>query len=257
MSLDEAYLDVTGSSHCRGSAILIAKEIKKQIKAETALTASAGVSYNKFLAKIASDMDKPDGIYVIAPGEGEGFIEKLPIGKFHGIGKATEAKMKSLDIHNGADLKRRTREYIAYHFGKAGHYYYNIARAVDTRPVVNSRERKSIGSETTLLEDMDNVPEMLEILESLAGKVIVLLKKRSLSARTVTVKVKYDNFQQVTRSHSLPDNFQDFEQIKTILPGLLRKTDAGKRKVRLLGISVSNLQEIKAMDMKEEQLGLI
>lgn len=257
LSLDEAYLDVTGSMQCRGSAVLMAKEIKKRIQEETALTASAGVSYNKFLAKIASDMDKPDGLYVIAPGEGEAFVEQLPIGRFHGIGRATEARMKALDIHTGADLKRLSREYLAHHFGKAGHYYYNIARAVDGRPVVNSRERKSIGSETTLLEDLDDVAAMLDILVSLAGKVMDDMQKRSLTARTVTVKIKYDNFQQITRSYSVPDSFRDFDEIKAVLPELLQKTEAGRRKVRLLGVSVSNLRETKATEVKEEQLGLI
>ena len=165
--------------------------------------------------------------------------------------------MKSLDIHTGADLKRRSREYLAHHFGKAGHYYYNIARAVDLRPVVNSRERKSIGSETTLPEDLDNVPAMLEILASLAGQVMAGMEKRSLSAGTVTLKIKYADFRQVTRSQSLAEGFHDVDQIRNVLPALLGKTEAGKRKVRLLGVSVSNLKAAKKSETKEEQLGLI
>jgi DNA polymerase-4 len=144
LSLDEAYLDVSECNRWSGSATLIAKEIKSRIRLKTGLTASAGVSYNKFLAKIASDMDKPDGLYVIKPEQGEAFIEKLPIGRFFGVGRATEAKMKQLNIHTGLDLKNWSRDDLVAHFGKPGGYYYEIARGIDRRAVNSHRIRKSI-----------------------------------------------------------------------------------------------------------------
>ena len=256
LSLDEAYLDVTGSPLCGGSAARLAAEIKDRIKQETGLTASAGISYNKFLAKIASDMDKPDGLYVITPDQGEAFVQALPVRKFHGIGQATEAKMNALGIHTGADLKRLSRESMCRYFGKAGLYYYDIARAVDLRPVNPGRARKSIGSETTLAEDVADTTAMLSILVERARKVIELLHDKSLAARTLTIKVKYDNFQQVTRSVSLEDPFQRYDKIQSLLPELLARTDAGARRVRLLGVSVSGLQPAAAR-VEEEQLDWI
>lgn len=256
LSLDEAYLDVTGSPLCGGSAVRLAAEIKHRIKHETGLTASAGVSYNKFLAKIASDMDKPDGLYVITPDQGEAFVQALPVRKFHGIGQATEARMNALGIHTGADLKRLSRESLCRYFGKAGLYYYDIARAVDLRPVNPHRARKSIGSETTLAEDVADAATMLAILDERARKVVELLHDKSLAARTLTVKVKYDNFQQVTRSVSLEEAFQRYDEIQSLLPELLARTEAGARRVRLLGISVSGLQPA-AVRVEEEQLDWI
>jgi DNA polymerase-4 len=256
LSLDEAYLDVTGSPLCGGSASMLAAEIKRRIKEETGLTASAGVSYNKFLAKIASDMDKPDGLYVITPAQGEAFVDTLPVRKFHGIGQSTEARMKALGIHTGADLKRLSKESLCRYFGKAGLYYYDIARAVDHRPVKPGRARKSIGSETTLVEDMADVSAMLAILEKQARNVIELLQGKSLEARTLTVKVKYNNFQQVTRSLSLDEPFQRYDEIRSLLPDLLGRTEAGVRRVRLLGVSVSGLQPAVTR-VEEEQLDWI
>jgi DNA polymerase-4 len=256
LSLDEAYLDVTGSPLHGGSASMLAAEIKRRVKVETGLTASAGVSYNKFLAKIASDMDKPDGLCVITPAQGEAFVETLPVRKFHGIGQATEARMKALGIHTGADLKRLSRESLCRYFGKAGFYYYDIARAVDLRPVNPERARKSIGSETTLAEDLADPSTMLEILEEQARKVIELLHGKSLEARTLTVKVKYDDFQQVTRSQSMDEPFQRLEEIRYLLPELLGRTEAGARRVRLLGVSVSGLQPAVTPE-EEEQLDWI
>ncbi|MEX2525417.1 MAG: DNA polymerase IV [Gammaproteobacteria bacterium] len=251
LSLDEAYLDVTGSPLFDGSAARLAAEIKRRIRNETGLTASAGVSYNKFLAKIASDMDKPDGLYVITPEQGPAFIESLPVRKFHGIGQATEARMKALGIHTGADLKRRSREGLVREFGKAGYHYYSIARGVDERPVNISRTRKSVGSETTLQEDLDDIPSMLEVLGRQAGKVAGLLEKHRLAARTLTVKVKYDNFQQVTRSHSRAEAYRRLEQMLPVLPELLARTEAGNKKVRLLGVTASNLETVAAEDAEQ------
>ena len=201
-------------------------------------------------------MDKPDGLYVITPDQGEAFVSTLPIRKFHGIGQATEAKMKALAIHTGADLKRLSRESLCRHFGKSGLYYYDIARAVDHRPVKPGRVRKSLGSETTLAEDLADAAAMLAILDERAHKVIELLHGKSLEARTLTVKVKYDNFQQVTRSRSLDEPFQRYDEIRSLLPELLARTEAGARRVRLLGVSVSGLQPAVAR-VEEEQLDWI
>ena len=244
VSLDEAYLDVSETDSCQGSATLIAREIKQRIVARTRLTASAGVSYNKFLAKLASDMDKPDGLYVITPEQGAAFVETLPIGRFHGIGKATEAKMKALGVHTGAHLKQWPLERLQQTFGKVGTYFYHIARGVDERPIENRREHKSIGSETTFDWDLENVEEMLNHLRSLAAEVVESLKTKSLMAYTLTIKVKYADFQQITRSRTLEHPLQSLSEIVPLLALLLERTEAGERKVRLLGVTVSNLTSL-------------
>ncbi len=241
LSLDEAYLDVTGSELHQGSATLIARNIKQAVKARTKLTASAGVSYNKFLAKMASDMDKPDGLYVIEPQQAAAFIAKLPIGRFYGIGKATEAKMQALDIHNGEQLKQWSREKLVSHFGKAGNYYYDIAHGIDNRPVVSSRIRKSLGKEMTFEHDLFDKKEMLTVLGELTDKVMQSMQRRNLHAKTFTVKVKYADFSQVTRCQTMDEPFNNTKAILPMLPGLLAKTEAGERKVRLLGVTASNL----------------
>lgn len=241
LSLDEAYLDVSECDRWSGSATLIAKEIKSRIKLKTGLTASAGVSYNKFLAKIASDMDKPDGLYIIKPEEGEAFIEKLPIGRFFGVGKATEAKMKQLNIHTGADLKNRSRTDLVVHFGKAGDYYYEIARGVDRRQVNSHRVRKSISKETTFSEDLDNLEVMHAHLLALAEEVSGLLEKKRIGVHTLTIKVKFADFVHVTRSLTFEQPLFTLMGVDEHLRTLLAKTEAGQRKVRLLGVGVSNL----------------
>ena len=240
LSLDEAYLDVTDSGLHYGSATLIAKSIKQAIREKTQLTASDGVSYNKFLAKMASDMDKPDGLYVIKPEQGVAFIKQLAIGKFYGIGKATEAKMKALGIHSGRQLKLWSRDKLVRHFGKTGNYYYDIAQGVDNRPVVNSRIRKSLGTETTFEHDLGDRQQMLNVLNKLADKVVQSLQRRNLHAKTITIKVKYADFSQVTRSQTPGEAFNDMQAIAELLPQLLDKTEAGEKKVRLLGVTASN-----------------
>lgn len=242
LSLDEAYLDVSYTADFDGSATLIAKAIKRDILAETRLFASAGVSYNKFLAKIASDMDKPNGLYVIRPEQGEKFVETLPVGKFHGIGPATEAKMKQLGIETGLDLRNKTLAQLTDRFGKAGQYYFNIARAIDERPVRSSRIRKSLGKETTFARDILSVPELTDKLLDLAEIVLVNLAKQNLRARTVTVKVKYANFQQVTRAHTL-EQIIHFEDLQQTIPMLLARTEAGTTPVRLVGLSLSGFEQ--------------
>lgn len=247
LSLDEAYLDVSDCKLYQGSATRIARELKTKIKAATGLTASAGVSYNKFLAKISSDMDKPDGLYVVTPDAGEAFVESLPIGRFFGVGKATEARMNALNITTGVDLKSLSLEQLRRHFGKTGDFYYHIARGIDMRPVSNRRERKSISSETTFMEDLSDRQVMLKSLDALADDTIQTLIEKQLSARTLTIKVKYADFRQVTRSKTLSEPFVAAVPIRPVLAELLAKTDAGKRRVRLLGVGVSNLQPLSAV----------
>ena len=257
LSLDEAYLDVTGSTLFSGSATLIAKAIKEQVKQETGLTASAGISYNKFLAKIASDMDKPDGLFVVLPSAAENLLESLAIRKFHGIGKATEQKMKALGIECGYDLKQWSQSRLQKYFGRMGVYYYGIVRGEDERQVHNNRTRKSIGAETTFNTDLVAIEEMLARLQLLAEKVVGVLQKKKLTAKTMTLKVKFDDFQQVTRSHTEHHVFCSIDAILRRLPQLLDKTEAGSRRVRLLGVSVSNLKALDGQDPTPEQITLL
>ena len=243
LSLDEAYLDVSDCRQFSGSATLIAEDIRKRILDNTSITASAGISYNKFLAKIASDINKPNGQTVILPEEGEAFVEKLPIGRFYGVGKVTEGKMQSIGINTGADLRKFTIDELKIHFGKAAEYYYSVARGIDNRPVQNTRERKSIGAETTFAEDLIDTTEMIIHLHKLSEKVIASLDKKQMTARTLTIKVKFDNFRQVTRSHTFEDSCIDKDLMKKWIPLLLDKTVAGEKPVRLLGITLSSLGE--------------
>lgn len=241
LSLDEAYLDVTGVDLHQGSATLIAREIKRRVFEATRLIASAGVSYNKFLAKLASDMDKPDGLYLIKPEDGPAFVEALTVGRFHGVGKATEAKMHRLGIQTGADLKTWSLEALVEYFGKRGPFYYDIARGVDERPVRAVRQRKSIGSETTFARDLDSADAMLVALRPLAEEVLENLNKRQLAADTLTLKVKYRDFRQVTRSHTHAGRPLDIDSVMAVAEELLARTDAARVPVRLLGITASAL----------------
>lgn len=256
LSLDEAYLDVTYTEEFNGSATLIAKAIKREIFNQTGLIASAGVSYNKFLAKIASDMDKPDGLYLIRPDQGQEFVNKLPIGKFHGIGPATETKMKNLGIHTGNDLRHKSLDELNQRFGKSGQYYYNIARAIDERLVRSTRIRKSLGKETTFGEDILSVSELIEILHGLAEQVFESLQKQKLQGRTVTLKVKYADFQQITRAQTL-DHSITLNDVKEWIPKLLDRTEAGSKAVRLVGLSLSGFDAPVFDDNDEAQLDLI
>jgi DNA polymerase-4 len=240
LSLDEAYLDVTGSPLCSGSATLIAREIKKAIWEEVHLTATAGVSYNKFFAKTASGMNKPDGLTVIRPEDGAAFAKTLPIGKFFGIGRATEEKMKRLGIRTGADLLGWSEAALTLQFGKAGHFYAQLARGEDPRSVKPHRERKSIGMEQTFQHDLRDVAEMRAILQAQLRQVSEKLQRRNLRALTLVLKVKYDDFEQVTRSHTFPEP-PDEKTLLTSLDALLAKTEVNSRAVRLLGVSASGL----------------
>lgn len=242
LSLDEAYLDVSNASLHQGSATLIAKAIKAAIKRETQLIASAGVSYNKFLAKIASDINKPDGLYLITPEQGETFVEQLPVEKFHGIGKATSIKMHSLGIKTGKDLKELPLEMLQHYFGKAGLHYYSISRGIDNRPVNNYRIRKSVGVEITFQQDIKARQDVIAQLQDLMEKALSKVTEKQLVAHTLTVKIKYHDFVQITRSRTLPQTITAAAAIPAILEDLLKNTDIGRRNVRLLGITLSSLE---------------
>lgn len=243
LSLDEAYLDVTYSEQNAGSATLIAKAIKTRIKQATQLTASAGISYNKFLAKIASDLDKPDGLYLIKPKQGIEFIEQLAIHKFHGVGKATAFKMHNLGIQTGKDLQQLPLEFLQQHFGKSALYYHNIARGIDNRPVVSYRKSQSVGVETTFQQDISSIEVVLEHLQLLFENALKKVRDKQLSAHTVTVKIKYHDFVQITRSRTVPHEFTTSSNIKDLLELLLKNTGVGRRDVRLLGVTLSSLDE--------------
>lgn len=240
LSLDEAYLDVTKDKLGIGSAIDIAAQIRQSIKDELRLTASAGVSVNKFVAKIASDLNKPDGLTFIGPSRIESFMEKLPVEKFFGVGKVTAAKMKGMGLHTGADLKRLSEPDLKKHFGKSGAFFYSIVRGIDNRDVVPHRETKSIGAEDTFPFDLTALDDMRDELMKIAKTVYTRLLKHGLKGRTITLKIKYHDFKQVTRSQSFPEGVDDRETIFNTAFGLLAATDAGARKIRLLGISISN-----------------
>jgi DNA polymerase-4 len=240
LSLDEAYLDVT-ENKAMTSATAIAEEIRARIRAETGLTASAGVSYNKFLAKMASDERKPDGLFVITPRMGPAYVEGLPVVKFHGIGPATSDKMERLGIRNGADLKSQTLPFLRQHFGKAGPYYYALARGIDERPVCPDRIRKSIGAETTFGADLFTLDEARAALEPLIGKVWSYCGESSMHGRTVTLKVKYADFQQVTRSRTVEAPVASRAAIEAIVSGLLEPHFPVSKGIRLLGVTLSSL----------------
>jgi len=243
LSLDEAYLDVTEDKLNIGSAIEIAKQIKQSIKDELQLTASAGVSINKFVAKTASGLNKPDGLTFIGPSAITTFMEKLAVEKFHGVGKVTAAKMKNMGLHTGADLKRLTEEDLVSRFGKTGRFYYKIVRGIDDRPVQPYRETKSVSSEDTFREDTNDLTILFAELDKIATYVYERLQRYQLKGRTITVKIKFEDFKIITRSLSPVDPVGDDTHIATIAKQLLAAADIGERKVRLLGIGVSNFDE--------------
>ncbi|MCW5923935.1 MAG: DNA polymerase IV [Saprospiraceae bacterium] len=242
LSLDEAYLDVTNPKMGPPSATLIARELRQRIFEATQLTASAGVSYCKFLAKMASDLNKPNGMAVILPHEAEAFLEKLPIEKFHGIGKSTAAKMHRMGIHNGYDLKQHSLLELARRFGKAGRFYHNIVRGIDERPVRSQGVRKSISTEHTFATDLDTTAEMMERLTTIAEALQQRIEHADNPGRTLTLKVKYADFHTVTRSKTLEHDIATAPEMLQWAASLLADTEALTRKVRLLGLGVSNLR---------------
>lgn len=256
LSLDEAYLDVTTPLLPRPSATAIAQEIRAAIHAETGLTASAGVSYNKFLAKLASDYRKPNGQFVIPPGAGEAFVADLPVSSFHGIGPATATRMNGLGIYTGADLRRQSLAELSRHFGKAATFYYGIARGEDHRPVEPHRPRKSIGKETTYERDLYQDHELYSALTTLAQNVWHACTRRQTSGRTLTLKLRYVNFQQLTRSSSLTDAIASANVLEETAQFLLRPLLPLSRPVRLLGLTVSSLTSVEERPATE-QLSLL
>ncbi|TWR24285.1 DNA polymerase IV [Mucilaginibacter achroorhodeus] len=254
LSLDEAYLDVTADKLNIGSAIEVAHQIKQAIKDELQLTASAGVSVNKFVAKIASDLKKPDGLTFIGPSSIEKFIENLPVDKFYGVGKVTADKMKKQGLFTGADLKALSKEDMVSRFGKAGGFYFDIVRGVDDRPVQPHRETKSVGAEDTFPYDLTTAEEMYAELEKIAKTVNERLLRYQLKGRTVTLKIKYSDFKQITRSQSFTEGDNDANFIADTAKRLLDATDLENSSVRLLGITLSNFYppEIRTKTSSEQ-----
>jgi DNA polymerase-4 len=240
LSLDEAYLDVTDAVHTLEEAVRLAKEIKRQIWEQTQLTASAGLSYCKFLAKIASDAHKPDGLTVISQEEAPAFLEALPIEKFFGVGKVTAAKLRELGIQTGADLKRMGEEHLRELLGKGGGQLYRYACGMDDRSVEPVRERKSVGKEVTLERDIRDRVEMERILEELALQVEHRLSELGIAGSTLTLKVRWSTFALVTRATSREQGFQFAQEMLPVLRTLLCGLVDGKRAVRLLGVTVSS-----------------
>jgi len=242
LSLDEAFLDVTENFKQIASATQIAQEIKQKISDTIGLTASAGVSFNKFLAKIASDYKKPNGLFVVKPEDAEQFVETLSIEQFYGVGKVTAERMHQLGIRTGADLKQWSEQGLVSNFGKAGHMYYLNARAIDDRPVQEQRIRKSVSSETTFERDIDTLDDLLPELDKLTQEVIRYIGKNNFKGRTVSLKIKYADFKIISRSKTFPAPISDFESLYKAGKELLELVDLSPR-IRLIGIGIKNTEE--------------
>lgn len=242
LSLDEAYLDVTLAKKGLPSATLIAQEIRQEIFRQTKLTASAGVSYNKFLAKVASDVNKPNGIFVVTPDKAAAFIDQLEVRKFFGIGKVTATKLNKMGVWYGKDLRKVDRLELVQLFGKAGNYYYNICRGIDHRAVQPSRERKSVGAENTFGRDLFEPEELEQKLSEIADKVWTRASRFPLKAKTLTLKFKYADFEQHTRSKTLETCFRSKESFWDESRKLLLNDQGFSKGIRLLGLTLSNFQ---------------
>jgi len=255
LSLDEAYLDVTADKQNIGSAIEIARLIKKAISEELQLTASAGISINKFVAKIASDMNKPDGITFIGPSKIEAFMEALPVEKFFGVGKVTAAKMKTMGLFTGKDLKQLSEAAMIQHFGKTGKFYYQIVRGIDNRAVQPQRATKSVSVEDTYQEDLCSKEAMLPELELLSARLIARLQRSGLKGRTVTVKFKFHDFKIITRSQSGQQLIDNIATLLSMVHGILEHAPLEEKRVRLLGVGISNF-ELPGEPVRDIQLKL-
>jgi DNA polymerase-4 len=242
LSLDEAYLDVTDDRLGIGSATRIAELIRQEIRAKTRLTASAGVSYNKFLAKLASDQNKPDGLCVIRPGEGARFVAGLPIRRFHGVGPRAEAKMQALGIATGADLAAKDIAFLRQHFGSMGDYLFRAARGIDLRPVRAHRVRKSVGAERTFSEDIGSGAALRETLETIIAIVWERIEASGARGRTVTLKMKFTDFRIMTRATSLPDYVSGREEFARLARALLEAELPLRGPIRLMGLTLSALE---------------
>ncbi len=248
LSLDEAYLDVTENKKGMPSASLLAKELQDRIYETTALTASAGVSCNKFLAKTASGYRKPAGLYLIPPAAAESFVAELAIDRFYGIGPVTAEKMRSLGVHNGADLRNWSEADLIKNFGKAGSYYYQIARGIDDRPVEPNRIRKSLGAEESFARDLIDVSSMLNALQEIAATLERRMLANNAAGKTLTLKVKYADYVQVTRSRTLTISIAKADEMLPIAAELLRTTEVEQRHARLLGLAITQLDGEKDTD---------
>jgi DNA polymerase-4 len=246
LALDEAYLDVTENRRGLPTASATAKAIRARILEETGLTASAGVSYNKFLAKLASGQRKPNGQFVITPDMGPAFIASLPVARFHGVGPVTAAKMQRLGIETGADLRAKSLAFLQQHFGKSAAWYLGIANGEDDRPVVADRQRKSSGSETTFERDLTASAEIEAGVEVLANDVWAWCEKARAFGRTVTVKVKFADFRQVTRSRSFSTVIARHDLLRQTSIELVRALLPTAKGIRLLGVAVSNFDRVPA-----------
>lgn len=254
LSLDEAFIDVTESKRCRGSATLIAIEIKERIFNELGLTASAGVSFNKFLAKMASDYKKPDGITVITKENSKEFIKGLSIGKFFGVGRVTKNKLNNIGIFTGEDLLKLSEKELVDIFSDRGKTLYEFARGIDNRAVNPYRIRKSIGKERTFREDIEDFDEMLVILEDLADMLSNTMSLLNKKGRTVILKVKFNDFKHITRSNTTESWVKTKEEIMEVIRGLISLVNFQDKKVRLLGITITSLEDDSVIEEKSHQL---
>jgi DNA polymerase-4 len=255
LSLDEAYLDVTVNKPGIISATVIAQEIKKRTKETVGLTVSAGVSVNKFLAKVASDWKKPDGLFVVLPGEVESFVENLKIEQFWGVGKVTAAKMHEMGIHTGRDVKRFSEAELVRLFRKAGHIYYQNARGIDDREIVPDRIRKSLGAEETFITDLYNRMDLQAKLREVANEVWRRASKRDFYGRTVTLKIKYADFKEVSKRRTFSRPIEDFYTLWSVGIDLLDAVEFGQQKrIWLLGLSVSNARETDGVEDRQLRL---
>jgi DNA polymerase-4 len=254
LSLDEAYLDVTEDRHGLGSARAIAEDIRRRIREETGLTASAGVSYCKFIAKLASDHRKPDGLCVITPEKGPEFVASLPVARFHGVGPVTARKMERLGIHTGADLQEWSMPALQAHFGSSADWYWRIARGIDEREVKPDRPYKSVSAERTFDEDLRAPERLAAELERIAGYAWDRVKRAEVTGRTVTLKVKFGDFTIITRSRSFAGPVPDLERFTLAGQALLAALHPLPKGIRLLGLGLHNLSEGEASE--PVQLGL-
>ncbi len=254
VSLDEAYLDVTTNLIDEPDSMVIARRIKQEIMEATQLTCSVGVSFNKFLAKIGSEMQKPDGLSQITPENASEILFALPIGKFHGIGSVTAAKMQKMGIHTGADLHKWSATDLVNHFGKMGLFFYNVVRGIDEREVISYRDPKSISCEHTFNEDISDMKELVQNLKDLVERLVIRMHNKNIRGKSIMLKIKYDNFELVTRSASLTQSTADQKTIFKHAQRLLVENWDESRKIRLLGVGLSRLDLDSSTS--EEQLFL-
>lgn len=252
LSLDEAYLDVTENKPGLKSATHIAKEIRFKIQEKTGLTASAGISYNKFLAKTASDINKPNGLFVILHEEALDFLKKLPVSKFFGIGKATAEKMKVAGIFTGGDLKKKSLEDLKLRYGKSGTYYFNICRGVDLRSVKPDRERKSISAENTFDMDITEIDDVLQEIHAISQVVFTRYEKLKKTGKTVTIKIKYSDFKQITRSTTTEEPIHDLANLAQLASSLISNEIVKEIGIRLIGVGISNFTNPAPPDTQKQ-----